>query len=116
MNNQQKGVRGETVVCKYLMSKDYKLLYSNWTCHWGELDFICSYNDELIIVEVKYRKSGAFGYPEEGLTKRKRRSLRRAINRFVYELNYEGPMRFDLICVAEGVNKFIIRHYISVPL
>lgn len=68
------GRAGEERAARYLESLGYVVLDRNWRCREGELDLIAASARELIVVEVKTRRSERFGHPFEavGAVKRSR--------------------------------------------
>lgn len=116
MNKKKVGLQAENLASKFLENKDYKILDTNWTCHWGELDIIAEKNNELVFIEVKYRKSNLYGYPHESFTKRKRISLIRAIYKYLSRNNLKSSKwRLDLITIIEKP-EFKLEHYKSVEV
>lgn len=47
----------------------------NWRCAQGEIDIVAARDGHLSIIEVKTRRSAAFGHPFEAIDERKRRRL-----------------------------------------
>jgi len=68
------GRAGEDRAARYLESLGYVVLDRNWRCREGELDLVVASTRELIVVEVKTRRSERFGHPFEavGAVKRSR--------------------------------------------
>ncbi|UNK69371.1 YraN family protein [Microbacterium sp. H1-D42] len=69
------GRAGEERAAAYLRSRGYAILDRNWRCAQGEIDIVALTEDMLCIVEVKTRRSEAFGHPFEAIDERKRRRL-----------------------------------------
>ncbi len=68
---------GEQVAADHLTAAGMKVLDRNWRCDVGELDLVAADGDELVVVEVKTRRSVAYGTPAEAVTWRKLARLRR---------------------------------------
>ena len=51
------GNLGEKMAREYLQKKGYVIRHTNWFYQKDELDIVAEYNGELIVVEVKSRKS-----------------------------------------------------------
>lgn len=51
------------------------MLARNWRCAQGEIDIVAAHGDHLAVVEVKTRRTVAFGHPFEAIDARKRRRL-----------------------------------------
>lgn len=69
------GRAGEQRAAAHLSSLGYTILDRNWRCAQGEIDIVASRAGSLSIVEVKTRRSEAFGHPFEAIDERKRRRL-----------------------------------------
>ena len=66
----------------------------------GELDVVCRKGDDLVVVEVKTRTSGAFGAPEEAVGARKRRALLAAAAEYRALAGWRGPIRFAIVSLV----------------
>ena len=72
MNNREKGNIGENLAAAYLEKLGYKILERNWRySRTGEIDIIAMDKSALVFVEVKARKSLAFGHPFEAIDEKK---------------------------------------------
>jgi len=69
------GRAGEDRAARYLVANGYELLSRNWRCREGEIDIVALEGDRIVVVEVKARRSEAFGHPFEAIDPRKRRRL-----------------------------------------
>ena len=92
------GDRGEAEVAAYLRKNGYTLLANQWRCRGGELDLIAQDEQGTIcFVEVKLRKSKAFGLPREFVDARKQARLRTAAMAYLSTYyNMDVPARFDV--------------------
>lgn len=70
------GQSGERLAADYLEEQGVRVIDSNWRCPNGEIDLVALDGDELVIVEVKTRRSRRYGDPLEALTQAKVRRLR----------------------------------------
>ena len=59
----------------HLVGLGYDVVDRNWRCAQGEIDIVAVQGRQLAIVEVKTRRSTAFGHPFEAIDERKRRRL-----------------------------------------
>lgn len=109
-HNQQFGKLGEDIAAGYLERKGYKILERNYRFGKVELDIVCEYKGELIVVEVKTRTSDVMAYPERAVGKSKQRNIRLATEDFMEEHQYRGSVRFDIVSVVKG-EKFEIEHF-----
>ena len=71
------GAYGERLAVRYLTDAGMQILDRNWRCDQGEIDIVAMDDVCLVIVEVKTRRSLAFGSPVEAVTAVKAARLRR---------------------------------------
>lgn len=71
----RKGLRYEEQANKYLQSRGLRLLRQNYRCRFGEIDLIMRDRDTVCFVEVKYRKSMAFGGAVNSIPVSKQRKI-----------------------------------------
>lgn len=74
---QDVGKAGEDLVTERLLSSGWSVLDRNWRCTDGEIDIVAMDGPTLVCVEVKTRRSTAFGHPAEAVTPTKLARLRR---------------------------------------
>ena len=58
---RDKGNHYEQMALRYLQQQGLQAVAQNFHCRWGEIDLILRAGDVLCFVEVKYRRSDAFG-------------------------------------------------------
>lgn len=90
---------GEEIAIGYLRDKGYHILETNWRIEKWEVDIIAEDKGERVFVEVKTRFGEDYGTPADAVTRKKQRYLINAANLYASQLDYEGKMRFDVICV-----------------
>ena len=66
---------GEALAAKYLREQGYVIEAQNWRHGHGELDIVARLAEVIVFVEVRTRRSDAFGRAEESITRRKRLKL-----------------------------------------
>ena len=64
------GKYGEELAARYLSKNGLVILERNWRCDLGEIDVIAREKNDLVICEVKTRRTVAFGDPIESVTPR----------------------------------------------
>lgn len=69
------GRAGEDRAVRHLIANGYVILDRNWRCAQGEIDIVALCDGALAVIEVKTRRSAAFGHPFEAVDARKRRRL-----------------------------------------
>ena len=77
MHNKDLGQQGEQMIESYLTEKGYEILERNYQKKTGEIDLIASSpeKDEIVFIEVKTRKTGTYGRPEEAVDQRKLKKI-----------------------------------------
>lgn len=93
------GDEGEENALKYLRSRGYDYISKNYRYKRNEIDLIVKKKEIIVFVEVKYRTSNQFGYPESFVDAKKIKRLQLAADNFIYDLNWKGNIRFDIIAI-----------------
>ena len=97
-NYRSRGNVGEDIAVTYLRDHEYEILERNATFLWGELDIICMKEKIWRFVEVKYRESTIFGYPEDAMTPKKIKTLLRAIELYCIKKDIDfSETRLDFL-------------------
>ncbi len=108
---KDKGKIGEEIAVKFLTKKGFKILRRNYRYGKGEIDIIAMDGDKLIFVEVKTRTSDRFGTPEDSVTIKKRKQLRKIAEAFLQTNEVEfSECRFDVIGIVLKKGKLEINH------
>ncbi len=108
---KDKGKIGEEIAVKFLTKKGFKILRRNYRYGKGEIDIIAMDGDKLIFVEVKTRISDRFGTPEDSVTIKKRKQLRKIADAFLQTNEVEfSECRFDVIGIILKRGKLEINH------
>lgn len=93
------GKRGEEMAFAYLRRKGLKIVACNWRYQHLEIDIIAQDKDVLVFVEVKTRRTAYFGSPEEAVSSQKIAHLFNAAEAYIFENNYQGESRFDVVSI-----------------
>ena len=88
---------GETLAAEYLRDKGYRIVAANWRCRFGEIDLIAGDGTYLCFVEVKLRKSAAYGTAGAFVDRRKQNRLRAAAELYLAGHPTALQPRFDVI-------------------
>jgi putative endonuclease len=125
---QATGDDAESAVATELVARGWTILARNIRVGRGELDLVAvdpGPPRALVIVEVRWRRTRAFGLAEETLDHRKRAHLRAAIGRLLEDGLPGGavlprlPFRVDLVVVEPPPRAGApqrIRHHRAIPL
>lgn len=65
------GRQAERVAAEYLQRDGHRILMQNWRTRWCEIDLVTLRGGTVYFVEVKYRRSSAFGGGLDYITPRK---------------------------------------------
>jgi putative endonuclease len=110
--NREKGDRAEAIVKEYLVDNSFKIKKSNF--HFGklgEIDIIAERNGILHFIEVRSRYSRDTIDPIHTLNPKKRSSLRKSAEGYLYVNKIEGiDCQFDFIKVDMFENPPMIHH------
>lgn len=68
---QRLGDSGERHAARLLEERGHRVVARQWRCVAGELDLVTLDGDELVFVEVRTRRGGRYGTPEESIDSRK---------------------------------------------
>lgn len=111
------GVLGEERAQAYLRSKDFHIRHVNWhnTTPFGnegklELDIVAEKEGVLIVVEVKTRSTDTFENPQDAITLRKIRNIVNATHEYIFQFDWQGETRFDVISVIPHGQDFLLEH------
>lgn len=113
MNKKQFGKIGENITCKFLLNLNYKIIEKNFYYHGGEIDIIAydTEKDELVFFEVKTRANRNYGLPSEAVNGRKISHILKGAKYYIYINKLDNiNIRFDIIELYYGNNKFYINH------
>jgi putative endonuclease len=90
---------------KYLLDKGYNILHRNWRHKNWETDIIATKDSKLHFIEVKTRRTTTFGYPEEGVSKKKIRYLMSAAEEFLLLYPNWKLIQFDILSITMEKDK-----------
>lgn len=103
------GREGERLAARYLRRHHYRILYRNFRApHGGEVDIVCRDKtcDALVFVEVKTRRSLAFGAPGEAVTRDKQKLIARGALAWLRLLDHPKiSFRFDIVEIVFEQNE-----------
>lgn len=100
MRRIRTGTLGENLAVAYLQKMGYQIIAKNYRCLYGEVDVVARDGDTLVFVEVKSRKSGTFGEPQEAVGLEKQKKLSRVSLHYLQQKRLETcNVRFDVIAV-----------------
>jgi len=109
-----RGRAGEHRAERHLRDLGYEVLDRNWRCAQGELDLVTARGGDLVVVEVKTRRTEWFGHPFAAVDERKRARLWRLACAWVRAHPQQSRgrrLRLDLIGITgEDPDTAVLEH------
>ncbi len=100
MKRRETGILGEKLARRFVESRGYRVIETNYRCPQGEIDIVATLHEVLVFIEVRTKKSLSFGSPEESITPAKREHLRAAAENYRHEKNRRNsPWRIDVVAL-----------------
>ena len=93
------GAEAEDLALEFLLRQGLKLKTRNYTCRLGEIDLVLEEGKTLVFVEVRQRRSQAFGGAAESITARKRQRLLATARHYLAAQRSLPACRFDAVLV-----------------
>ena len=87
---------GEEKTAEYLQKRGFIVTHRNWRCRFGEIDLIAENEQYLCFIEVKLRKSSAFGTAASFVDHRKQEKLRLTAELYLLDHPTQLQPRFDV--------------------
>ncbi len=102
MSTRAVGSRAEELARSHLRRAGLAEVARNWRCRAGELDLVMRDGATLVFVEVRYRRSAAFGGALASVDARKQARLTRVAEHFLacHRALASLPCRFDVVAVS----------------
>ncbi|ACL69497.1 YraN family protein [Halothermothrix orenii] len=111
MQNRELGDWGEKKAVRYLKSKGYQVIKTNYRCLIGEIDIIAIDNNFLVFVEVKTRRSIAYGVPACAVNFDKQKKIRKVARHYLKSnMINKYQIRFDVISIIVKNNRGFLKH------
>ena len=101
-DNKGIGSLGEAIAANYLTARGYRILERNFRCKGGEVDIIARdpMDKSLLFIEVKARRSLAYGVPQLAVTPFKQRQISKAALTWLSKNRlHDANARFDVIAI-----------------
>jgi putative endonuclease len=107
--HNETGQVGEEIAARYLVSKGFTILETNWRFRKLEADIIARSGDLLVVAEVKTRATRFFGEPETFVTRKKQQNLIQAAHEYIQRKELQLEVRFDIVSVVLN-DESAVRH------
>lgn len=111
-NSTQIGRKAEKYAVEYLTNKSIEILELNYRHGRAEIDIIAKDKDVLVFIEVKYRTSVMFGFPETFVDKAKSQRIKNAAEYYIFEKDWQHDIRFDIVSIVE-YKTISIEHFVD---
>lgn len=104
------GRLGEKLAEEKLKALGYEIVARNFRAPGGEIDLVARQEAEWAFVEVRARRGGKYGRPEESLTPRKKARLVRAAETYIEENGLDdAAWRIDFVAVEFSTRGELMR-------
>lgn len=97
--NHPQGSAAEEAALSFLQAQGCQAVARNWHCPHGEIDLIVKHGKMLVFVEVRYRKSQAFGGAACSITPAKLGKLQRSAQAYLQQHPSNAPCRIDAVLI-----------------
>jgi putative endonuclease len=95
------GARAEALAARHLASHGLEIVARNVRSRFGEIDLVARDGDVLVFVEVRLRRSSAFGGAGASITAAKRARLVKAAEGYLAGLRLVPACRFDAVLLDD---------------
>jgi len=86
----------------FLENDGYTIHVRNYRHNKAEIDIIANKKNLLVFVEVKSRKSNAYGYPESFVDEKQADRITEAAEEYMHQIKWQKNVRFDIISIETG--------------
>jgi len=94
------GKRGEELAAAHLVEVGYRIIERNYRCLFGEIDIVAEEGETLVFVEVKSRRSDAYGEPQLAVGHQKQKKMSKISVYYLAERHLcHRQARFDVVAV-----------------
>ena len=104
------GKRGEDLAVKHLIGLGHRIITRNYRYQKAEIDIISIIGSTLVFTEVKSRNTDKHGYPEMGVSEKKKQLMRDTMEYYLIENKIKEEARFDIIAIVLKDNSADIHH------
>ena len=97
------GAKAETLAARHLEAHGLELIERNWRSRFGEIDLVLREGNTIVMVEVRMRRSNAFGGAAASIDAKKKSRLLAAAREYLAR-GPDLPCRFDVVLVTGDSN------------
>jgi len=113
LSNREIGEWGEQIAVDFLNNHNVKIVDRNIRTNYGEIDILGQKDGVLIFFEVKTRRTGDFGNPEDAVNNIKQEHMKNSALEFIQSnQDMEMDWRIDVIAIyVDKENELQIRWF-----
>lgn len=94
------GKKGEELAAAWLVRNGYEILHRNWRHGRYEIDIIAGRDGIIHMVEVKCRRSDAYGHPEESVNRKKIGHVLQAAAGWLLHFPGHTRVQYDVLAIS----------------
>jgi putative endonuclease len=94
------GDAAEALAAAFLEARGLRIVARNYRCRFGEIDIIARSGATAVFVEVRSRKSDAFGGAAGSITAAKRKKVLVAARHYLASHRVDCACRFDVVLLT----------------
>ena len=100
LTGKRTGKKGEDLAAAYLAEAGFRIIERNYRCLFGEIDIVAEEGETLVFIEVKSRRSEAYGDPQLAVGHEKQKKISRIAMHYLQERRLRHRLaRFDVVAV-----------------
>lgn len=101
-DSKTKGLYFEKQALQWLKQAGLKAVEQNYNCRYGEIDLVMLHDKTLCFIEVKYRRSNAFGGTAYSIPYSKQQKITRSALNFISQKKayQQHALRFDALFIS----------------
>lgn len=100
MNRRTAGTAYEKIAADYLRKQGIKIKEMNYRIAQGEVDIIGEDKENIIFIEVKYRKTASYGQPWEAVSGNKQKKICNVARQYCYSKRIKKQVRYDIVSIC----------------
>lgn len=104
------GQKAENKASEFLQKKGYSILLRNYRFGRFEVDLVCGFKGQIVIVEVKSLRSLRFKQPYEAVNMAKQQRIVRVASHLLKTSFPDQECRFDIVSIFIQKNRCRIEH------
>ncbi len=104
------GKKGEDIAAAYLIKNGYHILERSWKYKYLELDIIATYDNRLVVVEVKTRSQSQHADPDDTVSKKKLLQIYECTDIYMELKGISSEVRYDLITIIDHGDTHTLEH------